>query len=171
MHSSSARSSGFSLASIPRAKLLRLIPSRRCVTSRQFQSEPQMTKHARTAESQRRVGLASHKSFIIVGSRAIPIVISFLFGCSAIAVSPHLASITPTGAQRGTEIEVSFNGDRLQDAQEIICYEPGLQIVKLSLVTNKVVQAQVKLAPDCNLGRSEENTSELQSHSFISYAV
>ena len=128
-----------------------------------------MTIHARTAESERRVGLASRKSVIIVGSRAIPIVISFLFGCSAIAVSPHLASITPTGAQRGTEIEVSFNGDRLQDAQEIICYEPGLQIVKLSLVTNKVVQAQVKLAPDCNLGerhlrvRTAGGVSELRT--------
>jgi len=92
-----------------------------------------------------------------------------LFAASAQAVAPNLASITPTGGQRGTEIEVGFNGDRLQDAEEIICYEPGLQIVKLSLITNKVVKAQVKLAPDCKLGeyhlrvRTTSGLSELRT--------
>src|SRR6266446_2413313 len=40
----------------------------------------------------------------------------------ALATSPQLKTITPTGGQRGSEIELSFIGDRLQDAQEIICY-------------------------------------------------
>src|SRR5436305_917311 len=39
------------------------------------------------------------------------------------ATSPQLSSILPTGAQRGTEVELRFGGDRLQDAEEIICYE------------------------------------------------
>src|SRR5436853_5028277 len=47
------------------------------------------------------------------------------------ATSPHLAAINPTGAQRGSELEVNFSGERLQDAEEIICYEPGIQVVKL----------------------------------------
>ena len=75
--------------------------------------------------------------------------------CAAVeagAVAPHLASVLPTGGQRGTQLEVSFQGDRLQDAEEIISYEPGLEVVKLSLVTNNIVKAQVKIAPDCRLG-------------------
>src|SRR5437868_5774996 len=66
------------------------------------------------------------------------LLILLLFPASAQAVAPNLASIIPTGGQRGVEMEVSFNGDRLQDAEEIICYEPGLQILKLSVITNKV---------------------------------
>src|SRR4029077_19965598 len=80
------------------------------------------------------------------------IFILLVFAFSANASAPHLASIIPTGGQRGTEVEVSFNGDRLQDAEEIICYEPGVQILKLNSITNKLVKAQVKLAPDCALG-------------------
>ena len=65
---------------------------------------------------------------------------------SACAVAPHLASITPTGGQRGKELELSFQGDRLQDAVEIIAYEPGLEIRRLNFVTNKLVKATVKLS-------------------------
>src|SRR5436309_15841094 len=43
------------------------------------------------------------------------------------ATAPQLASISPAGAQRGAELEVNFSGERLQDAEEIICYEPGIQ--------------------------------------------
>jgi len=68
------------------------------------------------------------------------------------ATSPELKGIIPTGAQRGTELEVSFIGDRLQDAEEILCYEPGIQILSLGLVTNKLVKGQMKIAPDCSLG-------------------
>src|SRR5215468_5938657 len=71
---------------------------------------------------------------------------------AAFATSPHIDSLTPAGGQRGTELEATFAGDRLQDAQEIFCYEPGIQILKLNLVTNKTVTAQLKIAPDCALG-------------------
>jgi hypothetical protein len=71
---------------------------------------------------------------------------------AAFATSPHVESLTPVGGQRGTELEVSFAGERLQDAQEIFCYEPGIQVLKLNLVTNKTVTAQFKIASDCALG-------------------
>lgn len=73
-------------------------------------------------------------------------------GLPAFATSPHLESLLPAGAQRGTQLEVTLTGERLQDAEEIFCYEPGIQIVKLNLVTNKTVTAEVKIAPDCALG-------------------
>jgi hypothetical protein len=71
---------------------------------------------------------------------------------SAFATSPHIESLTPVGGQRGTELEATFAGERLQDAQEIFCYEPGIQVLKLNLVTNKTVTAQLKITPDCALG-------------------
>jgi len=58
----------------------------------------------------------------------------------------------PAGGQRGTELEATFSGERLQDAQEIYCYEPGIQFLKLDLVTNKTVTVQLKIAADCALG-------------------
>jgi hypothetical protein len=70
----------------------------------------------------------------------------------AFATSPHIDSLVPAGGQRGTEIEATFAGDRLQDAQEIFCYEPGIQILKLNLVTNKTLTAQLKISADCSLG-------------------
>jgi len=92
-----------------------------------------------------------------------------LMTVSALAVAPQLVSISPAGAQRGTELEMSFKGERLQDAEEIICYEPGIEVVKLSSVTNQSVRAQVKIAPDCSLGehhlrlRAATGISELRT--------
>jgi hypothetical protein len=87
-------------------------------------------------------------------SRASPflLVLFGLVASSVLATSPNLVSILPVGAQRGTEVELSFDGDRLQDAEEVLCYEPGLQVLKLNSVTNKQVKAQLKLASDCPLG-------------------
>ena len=70
----------------------------------------------------------------------------------ALATSPDLKSITPPGGQRGTELEIILNGERLEDAQEIINYEPGFEILKLNSVTNITVKAQVKISSDCPLG-------------------
>jgi hypothetical protein len=87
----------------------------------------------------------------------------------ALATSPQLQDISPTGGQRGIELEVSFHGERLQDAEEVICYEPGLQILKLNLVTNKTVKAQIKIGSDCRLGehhlrvRTTTGVSELRT--------
>jgi hypothetical protein len=75
-----------------------------------------------------------------------------IFVPAAFATSPHVESLTPAGGQRGTELEATFAGERLQDAQEIFCYEPGIQVLKLNLVTNKTVTAQLKIAPACALG-------------------
>ncbi len=96
----------------------------------------------------------------------------FLFALlaqSAFASAPHLAAITPTGGQRGTEIEVSFAGERLGDAEEIIGYEPGIEVRQLSLATNKLVKAALKISPECALGehhfrlRTASGLSELRT--------
>ena len=47
------------------------------------------------------------------------------------AASPSLSSIFPRGGQRGTEVVLDLNGDRLEDAQEILYYSSGIETVKL----------------------------------------
>jgi len=100
-----------------------------------------------------------------------------LAAVKARAVEPHLVSVLPTGGQRGAEMEVSFHGERLQDAEEIIWYEPGLEVLKLGLVTNTIVKAQVRLASDCGLGehhvriRTATGVSELRMFFVGAYPV
>ena len=69
------------------------------------------------------------------------------------AASPSLGVITPRGGQRGTEVEFTFNGARLKDAQEILCYSPGFTVGKIEVVNDNVVKAKIKIAPDARLGQ------------------
>ena len=71
---------------------------------------------------------------------------------SAGAVSPKLTSTSPAGGQRGRELEIRFNGLRLEDAQEVIFYSPGLEVVKLDTSKTNNIRAMVRIAPDCRLG-------------------
>lgn len=78
---------------------------------------------------------------------------SILLGVSpARAASPTVAGVSPRGAQRGTEAELVFSGDRLSDAQEVLLYSPGVTVDKLEIVNNNTVKAKVKIAPDAALG-------------------
>jgi hypothetical protein len=67
------------------------------------------------------------------------------------AVAPRLTNILPTGGQRGTEVEVRFTGQRLDDTKEIVFYTPGISVVSTDVGTNRV-KATLRLAPDCPLG-------------------
>ena len=68
------------------------------------------------------------------------------------AATPALGGVEPRGVQRGTEVEVLFNGARLEDAQEILFYEPGITVTKLEAVNTNQVKVLLKVAPDCQLG-------------------
>jgi hypothetical protein len=75
-----------------------------------------------------------------------------LLAWTARAVSPAFSATTPAGAQRGTEVEVTLSGDRLADTREILLYQPGIEVVKITEATNNRVKAIFKIAPDCRLG-------------------
>ena len=68
------------------------------------------------------------------------------------AASPTLGSIIPRGGQRGTELELNFNGYRLADVKEILFYSPGFSLVEFKVTNPKHVLARVKIAADCRLG-------------------
>jgi hypothetical protein len=71
---------------------------------------------------------------------------------STFAASPVLSNIIPRGGQRGIEVEVVLNGQRLDDAQELMIYEPGIEVAELAVVNDKQVKAKLKIAADCTLG-------------------
>lgn len=78
-----------------------------------------------------------------------------LFALTAAAsagFSPVLNGILPRGGQRGTEMQVIFAGQRLQDVQEILCYEPGITISELQAKDDNNVTAKLSVAPDARLG-------------------
>ena len=84
------------------------------------------------------------------------------------AASPSLGGLSPRGGQRGTEVVVTLAGARLEDAQEILFYEPGIEVTKLEVVDPQNVKATFKIAADAVLGshrfrvRTATGVSELK---------
>ena len=71
---------------------------------------------------------------------------------SVFASSPVLSNIVPRGGQRGTDVEVVFNGQRLEDAQELMIYEPGIDVSEFAVVSPTQVKAKLKVAANCTVG-------------------
>ena len=83
----------------------------------------------------------------------------------AFATSPRLTNLTPSGAQRGSEVEVRFTGQRLDDTQEIVIYTAGISVAKMEEPKTNVVKATLKIDADCRLG---EHQMRLRTASGIS---
>ncbi len=73
-------------------------------------------------------------------------------GSTAGAVDPSLSTIRPSGFQFGTEVEVSFTGARLGDAQELLFYSPGIEVVELNAEKDNLVKAKLAISPQCRMG-------------------
>src|SRR5262245_3794391 len=74
-----------------------------------------------------------------------------LVATAAQAVEPNLGQISPIGVQRGTEVEMTFPGQRLADAKQLLFYSPGFEVKELTATDNSV-KAKVAVAADCRLG-------------------
>ena len=68
------------------------------------------------------------------------------------AFSPELSLVNPRGGQRGTEMEIHFHGDRLEETSEALFYEPGLSLSSIEIKDPKHVVAKLNIAPDAHLG-------------------
>lgn len=90
------------------------------------------------------------------------------------AASPRFANTSPLGAQRGTELDVFLRGDRLDDAEELLLYDSGMQVLSFEVVTDEAikkrgdrVKVRLKIDPTCRLGsqrmrvRTKTGLSEL----------
>ena len=82
------------------------------------------------------------------------------------AASPSLTSVMPKGGQRGTEVALTFTGDRLADVEEILFYGSGITTKDLKVVDAKKVTATAVIAPDCSFG---EHQLRLRAKSGISH--
>ena len=83
---------------------------------------------------------------------AIGLVAAIYGGSSALAAEPTISLVQPTGGQRGTQIEVTVSGLRLNDAAQIIFYEPGLEVAGLEAGKPAKVKVQIKIGRDSRLG-------------------
>jgi hypothetical protein len=101
--------------------------------------------------------------------RAIFVIACLALVCPAKAASPSLERITPRGGQRGTELDVYFTGHRLKDIRDILIYEPGITVAKITADNTDLVTAHLKIVPDARLGEyhmrlcGETGISELRT--------
>lgn len=81
------------------------------------------------------------------------VVLAFVALASApsLAANPQLRRVTPPGVQRGTEVEVQFEGARLDDAQGLLLYHPGIEVKRFE-VKNGRPKARLAVAAQCRLG-------------------
>lgn len=85
------------------------------------------------------------------------------------AFSPELHLIHPRGGQRGTEMVVNFDGERLEELSEALFYEPGLTLSNIEVKDGKHAIAKLTIAADATLGehslrlRSPGGLTELRS--------
>ena len=81
------------------------------------------------------------------------------------AYSPKLATVTPTGGQRGTTVELKLTGQHLQDVQEIVFYNSGLTVAKLESGKTNSLKATIKISSEASLG---EHTLRLRGATGVS---
>ncbi|MCB9853655.1 MAG: PPC domain-containing protein [Phycisphaerales bacterium] len=74
-----------------------------------------------------------------------------LLAASTEAAAPELLAVFPTGVQRGTNFELSLQGNRLADAEEILFYRPGIQVESI-VAEDKTVTAKCSIDASCRLG-------------------
>lgn len=82
------------------------------------------------------------------------------------AMLKHIERVTPRIGQRGTTLEVTIQGARLEDPKEIIFDEPGIRVVAIGPMSKlpnpsklpaggrieDEVKCRLEIAPDCVLG-------------------
>lgn len=83
------------------------------------------------------------------------------------AADARLTVITPRGIQRGAEHVLTFSGSRLSDAEQILFYEPGIEVLEIIPVEKNAnaIRAKVRVAADCELG---EKTAQVRTKSGLS---
>jgi hypothetical protein len=111
-----------------------------------------------------RAALGLHPAQVLA---AFSLALLCVSGVSTWAASPDLSTSIPRGGQRGTDVKVTFYGNRLDDAQEVIFHEPGIGFKDLKVLDARKVEATLTIEPDCRLG---EHHLRLRCASGISYA-
>src|SRR3990170_3258285 len=79
--------------------------------------------------------------------------LAFCSPLMAMAAGPRLDHLQPQGGQRGTEVAVSLIGGRIgQEPQEILFYEPGIEVRGIERIDDNQTKATLAIAADCQPG-------------------
>lgn len=70
----------------------------------------------------------------------------------ASAVEPQFNVVYPRGGQRGTTVDVTFRGNRLSDAIDVMFHDEGISLAELTPKDDNHFTAKLAIAPDCPLG-------------------
>ncbi len=101
------------------------------------------------------------------GRGILPQAFSILLAASAHAgFTPVLNLIEPRGGQRGTELDLHFHGERLDGLQELLAYQPGIEVRSITVENDKHATAKVLIKPDAPLG---EHQFRVRSGGGVSY--
>ena len=101
-----------------------------------------------------------------IAAKLLSSVIALCFFASmAIASSPSLTLVMPRGVQRGKQHVVTFSGARLNDAQDILYYSPGIKTDKIEPINANSIKVFMTVAPDCRLG---EHMVQVRTKSGVS---
>jgi hypothetical protein len=100
-------------------------------------------------------------------SRGLLAQTALLLSASAFAgFTPVLDLIEPRGGQLGTELDLHFHGDRLDGLQELLAYQPGIEVRAIAVENPKHATARVFIRPDAPLG---EHGLRLRTSGGVSY--
>ena len=77
-----------------------------------------------------------------------------LCATTASGAEPRLDRLEPQGVRRGADATVHLHGGRLgKEPQELVFYEPGVEVLDLQAKGDNQVVAKLRLAEGCPLGR------------------
>lgn len=82
----------------------------------------------------------------------LSIVICLLTTEFASAVNPSLSTVLPRGGQRGTDVEVTFHGGNLADAQDVFFHDDGISVKEVKAAAAGNFNCVLSIAPDARLG-------------------
>lgn len=76
---------------------------------------------------------------------------------AAFATSPRFTNVLPQGVQRGTETDVVLYGANLEDAEEVLLYDSGMEVLSITQPEQdnqkgRQITVRFQIAPDCPLG-------------------
>jgi hypothetical protein len=80
-------------------------------------------------------------------------ILFYLPTVAAFAAGPRLDHLQPQGGQLGTEVAVTLIGGRIgQEPQQILFYEPGIEVKDLQRIDDNQTKATLAIAKDCEPG-------------------
>jgi len=86
----------------------------------------------------------------------LALIASCLLPALSAQAAPGFSNLLPHGGQRGTEVDVVLHGSGFEDAEEVLLYDAGMEVVSLAQPEGdgkgSQLKVRFKIAPDCRLG-------------------